>query len=292
MNRFTNISIRSASRFCQFKNNGNVCLGAQNQDGNIVDVSNVAQDLKTLIQGGQELVNKVATASQNGAGVPISSLQLAPVIHNPEKIICVGLNYRDHCEEQDKPIPAEPVIFNKFPSTLIAAGEAIQLPKIGCNTDLEAELAIIIGKDGRHISKENAFDHVFGYTIANDVSGRDWQKKRNGGQWLLGKTFDTFCPLGPIVDTTLDPKSLSIKSWINDDLMQDSNTKHLIFNIPFIINWLSQICTLKQGDVILTGTPGGVGMHRSPPKYLQAGEKCIIEIEGLGRMESPVVMEK
>ena len=143
--------------------------------------------------------------------VPISSLQLAPVIHNPEKIICVGLNYRDHCEEQDKPIPAEPVIFNKFPSTLIAAGEAIQLPKIGCNTDLEAELAIIIGKDGRHISKENAFDHVFGYTIANDVSGRDWQKKRNGGQWLLGKTFDTFCPLGPIVDTTLDPTSLSIK---------------------------------------------------------------------------------
>jgi len=279
-------------RFCQFKNNGNVCLGSQNQDGNIVDVSNVAQDLKTLIQGGQELVNKVAKASQNDAGVPISSLQLAPVIHNPEKIICVGLNYRDHCEEQDKPIPVEPVIFNKFPSTLIAAGEAIQLPKIGCNTDLEAELAIIIGKDGRHISKENAFEHVFGYTIANDVSGRDWQKKRNGGQWLLGKTFDTFCPLGPIVDTTLDPTSLSIKSWINDDLMQDSNTKHLIFNIPFIINWLSQICTLKQGDVILTGTPGGVGMHRSPPKYLQAGEKCIIEIEGLGKMESPVVMEK
>jgi len=292
MNRFGKISIRSASRFCQFKNNGTVCLGAQNQDGNIVDVSNVAQDLKTLIQGGQELANKVATASQNGAGVPISSLQLAPAIHNPEKIICVGLNYRDHCEEQDKPIPAEPVIFNKFPSTLIAAGEAIQLPKIGCNTDLEAELAIIIGKDGRHISKENAFDHVFGYTIANDVSGRDWQKKRNGGQWLLGKTFDTFCPLGPIIDTTLDPTSLSIKSWINDDLMQDSNTKHLIFNIPFIINWLSQICTLKQGDVILTGTPGGVGMHRSPPKYLQPGEKCVIEIQGLGRMESPVVMEK
>jgi len=291
MNRFTSISIRSTSRFCQFNNNGNVCLGAQKQDGSIVDVSNVAQDLKTLIKGGQELINQVTAVSSNATGVPISSLKMAPAIHNPEKIICVGLNYRDHCEEQDKPIPVEPVIFNKFPSTLIAAGDAIQLPKIGCNTDLEAELAIIIGKDGRHISKEDAFNHVFGYTIANDVSGRDWQKKRNGGQWLLGKTFDTFCPLGPIVDTSLDPSSLSIKSWINDDLMQDSNTKHLIFNIPFIINWLSQICTLKQGDVILTGTPGGVGMHRSPPKFLQPGEKCIIEIEGLGRMESPVVME-
>jgi len=280
-------------RFCQFQQNQQVCLGVQLENGNIVDVSEAAQDLKTLILGGSEAMEKVdqLVKSSNG-GTPLEKLKLAPAIHNAEKVICVGLNYRDHCEEQDKPIPKEPVIFNKFPSTVIAHGEAIELPKIGCNTDLEGEMAIIIGKSGRHISKENAMSHVFGYTIANDVSGRDWQKKRNGGQWLLGKTFDTFCPLGPVVDTTLDPSSLSIKSWINDDLMQDSNTKHLIFDIPFIINWLSQICTLKEGDVILTGTPGGVGMHRTPPKYLQPGETCTVEIEGLGRLVSPVIMEQ
>jgi len=270
-----------------------VRLGAQLENGSVVDVSHIVPDMKSLIQGGAQAMSAVKGALGNSASsVPLADLQMAPAIHNPEKIICVGLNYRDHCEEQDKPVPKEPVIFNKFPSTLIAAGESIQLPKIGCNTDLEAELAIIIGKSGRHISKEDAMSHVFGYTIANDVSGRDWQKQRNGGQWLLGKTFDTFCPLGPIVDTSLNPSSLSVKSWINDDLMQDSNTKHLIFDIPFIINWLSQICTLKEGDVILTGTPGGVGMHRSPPKYLQPGETCTVEIEGLGRLVSPVKMEE
>jgi len=280
-------------RFCQFKQQDQVRLGAQLENGSVVDVSHIVPDMKSLIQGGAQAMSAVKGALGNSASsVPLADLQMAPAIHNPEKIICVGLNYRDHCEEQDKPVPKEPVIFNKFPSTLIAAGETIQLPKIGCNTDLEAELAIIIGKSGRHISKDDAMSHVFGYTIANDVSGRDWQKQRNGGQWLLGKTFDTFCPLGPIVDTSLNPSSLSVKSWINDDLMQDSNTKHLIFDIPFIINWLSQICTLKEGDVILTGTPGGVGMHRSPPKYLQPGETCTVEIEGLGRLVSPVKMEE
>lgn len=285
---------RYASRFCQFQQNNQVCLGVQLDSGNVVDVSAAAQDLKTLINGGSAAMAKVDELTKNQTGTPIDQLKLAPAIHNAEKVICVGLNYRDHCEEQDLPIPKEPVIFNKFPSTLTAAGDAIQLPKIkgGCNTDLEAELAIIIGKSGKNIAKENAMDHVFGYTIANDVSGRDWQKKRNGGQWLLGKTFDTFCPLGPVVDTSLNPSSLTIKSWINDDLMQDSNTKHLVFDIPFIINWLSQVCTLKEGDVILTGTPGGVGMHRSPPKYLQPGETCTIEIEGLGKLVSPVVMEE
>lgn len=279
-------------RFCQFKKDGQICLGAQLEDGSILDATNVAKDMKALIQQGPSAIQKIKNICEGKQGLPMNELTIAPAIHNPEKVICVGLNYRDHCEEQNKPIPSEPLIFNKFPSTIIAAGESIELPKIGCNTDLEAELAIIIGKQGRHISQENAMDHVFGYTIANDVSGRDWQKKRNGGQWLLGKTFDTFCPIGPIVDTKLDPSNLSVKSWINDDLMQDSNTKFLIFDIPFIINWISQICTLKEGDVILSGTPGGVGMHRSPPKFLKSGDKCIIEIEGLGRMESPVVMEQ
>lgn len=278
---------------CQFKDeSGNIRLGAQLDNGQITDVSSIAADVKTLIAQGNEGLDRVASAVKSASdSVAMESLTIAPAIHNPEKIICVGLNYSDHCTEQNKPIPKEPVIFNKFPSAIIAAGEQIQLPKIGCNTDLEAELAIIISKEGRHVSQEDAMDYVFGYTIANDVSGRDWQKKRNGGQWLLGKTFDTFCPLGPIIDTGLDPSSLSIKSWIDDDLMQDSNTKYLIFNIPFIINWLSQICTLKPGDVILTGTPGGVGLHRTPPKFLQPGQTCTIEIEGLGRMVNPVVME-
>lgn len=134
-------------------------------------------------------------------------------------------------------------------------------------------------------------DHIFGYTVANDVSGRDWQKQRNGGQWLLGKTFDTFCPIGPFIDTDINPNSLNIKSWIDDDLMQTSNTKFLIFDIPFILYWVSQICTLNPGDIILSGTPGGVGMHRKPPKFLAAGNTCKIEIEGLGTLQNPVTNE-
>jgi len=280
-------------KFVQFTNaQGQISLGALNQAGKVADLSTVAPDLKSLIEQGEAGLAAVSKAVSSDSGVDFASLKIAPAIHNPEKVICVGLNYSDHCTEQNKPIPKEPVIFNKFPSSIIADGEKIELPKIGCNTDLEAELAVIIGKSGKHISKENAMDHVFGYTIANDVSGRDWQKKRNGGQWLLGKTFDTFCPLGPIVDTGLDPSSVNIKSWIDDDLMQESNTKFLIFDIPFIINWLSQICTLKPGDVILTGTPGGVGMHRNPPKFLQEGQTCTVEIQGLGRLVNPVCMEK
>lgn len=278
-------------RFCQFIKNGEVCLGAQLGSGNIVDVSSVSTDLKSLINDCSKMA-KIKQFIDGKSGVPLDQLTLAPVIHNPEKVICVGLNYVDHCEEQDLPIPKEPVIFNKFPSTLIGAGDAIQIPKIGCDVDLEVELAIIIGKRGKHISKDDAMSHVFGYTIANDVSGRDWQMKRNGGQWLLGKTFDTFTPLGPIVDTEIDPTSLTVKSWINDDLMQSSNTKHLVFDIPFIINWISRVCTLNEGDVILTGTPGGVGMYSKPPRYLKQGDTCTIEIEGLGRLVSPVILEK
>lgn len=284
----------SGMRICQFlDNSGKIRLGAENKDGKIVDASSVASDVKSLILLGKEGQSQIETIVQSSSdGTSLDSLTVAPAIHNPEKVICVGLNYSDHCTEQNKPIPKEPVIFNKFPSSIISNKEAIQLPKIGCNTDLEAELAIIIGKEARHVPKEEAFEYVFGYTIANDVSGRDWQKKRNGGQWLLGKTFDTFCPLGPVIDTNLNPASLSIKSWIDDDLMQESNTKYLIFDIPFIINWLTQICTLKPGDVILTGTPGGVGMHRTPPKFLQAGQTCTVEIEGLGRLVNPVVQEQ
>jgi len=295
MNRFFGrISVRYASgmRFCQFHDQTNgLRLGAQLSDGSVADISAQYPDLKSLISAGAEGISKVS-ASLPSSGVAIDSLKMAPAIHNPEKIICIGLNYSDHCTEQNLTPPNEPVVFNKFPSTLVGHGDAIQLPKIGCNTDLEAELAIIIGKEGRHISKESAFEHVFGYTIANDVSGRDWQKKRNGGQWLLGKTFDTFCPLGPVVATDVDPSNLKISSWIGDDKMQDSSTKFLIFDIPFIINWVSQICTLKAGDVILTGTPGGVGMHRNPPKFLADGDNCVIEIEGLGRLSNPVKMEE
>ena len=140
-------------RFCQFEQNSKVCLGVQIDNGNVVDVSSVAQDLKSLIEGGEVAMQAVDQAVQGQAGVPLDQLKLAPAIHNAQKVICVGLNYRDHCEEQNLPIPKEPVIFNKFPETLTAAGDPIQLPKVGCNTDLEAELAIIIGKSGKHISK-------------------------------------------------------------------------------------------------------------------------------------------
>lgn len=221
-----------------------------------------------------------------------NSVKLASPIYNSEKCICVGLNYSDHCAEQDLPVPKEPVIFNKFASCIIGPNEPILIPKIGCDVDLEVELCVVIGKDGKHIPKDKAMEHVFGFTAANDVSGRDWQMKRNGGQWLLGKTFDTFLPLGPYIETDLDPHNLNVSAWIDGEKMQDSNTKNLIFDIPFIVNWISQICTLKVGDIIMTGTPGGVGLYRKPPKFLKPGEICKVEIEGIGTLINPVANEK
>ncbi|XP_062452979.1 fumarylacetoacetate hydrolase domain-containing protein 2A-like isoform X2 [Rhea pennata] len=212
--------------------------------------------------------------------------------HSPDKVICVGLNYRDHCLEQDVKIPKEPIIFSKFPSAMAGPFDDIVHPAESGEVDWEVELAFVIGKKGKHITEAAALEHVAGFTVANDVSARDWQMRRNGRQWLLGKTFDTFCPLGPALVTkeaVADVDNLDIRCSVNGQLMQSGNTSQLIFKVPQLVAWVSRFVTLLPGDVFLTGTPPGVGVFRKPPVFLKPGDVVQCDIEGLGTIRNKVV---
>lgn len=214
---------------------------------------------------------------------------LAPL--RPGKIIAIGRNYAEHAKETGSDIPKAPIIFAKFSSSVIAPGEEITWSKSITNeVDWEGELAVIIGKKGRNISEEDAYNHIYGYTIANDVSARDLQL-RTDSQWTRGKSLDTFCPMGPYIvtrDEIEDPQNLNIKTMVNDEVMQESNTKNMIFNIRHLIAYCSQMFTLEPGDVILTGTPDGVGEGMNPKRYLQDGDVVKITIDGLGELSNPV----
>ena len=222
----------------------------------------------------------------------LGNAQLRAPIHSMEKLICIGTNYADHAREMGGEPPEIPVVFNKFPSTIIAPDENVVLPTISKCVDFEAELVVVIGKPGRNIQRDNAMEHVFGYTCGNDISARDWQKGKPGGQWLLGKTFDTFAPVGPCVvtaDEIDNPGELAISLRLNGDTMQDSSTSQLIFPIDELIAHLSKFVTLAAGDLIFTGTPPGVGAGRKPPVFLKDGDQLEVEIEGIGILRSNVV---
>jgi 2-keto-4-pentenoate hydratase/2-oxohepta-3-ene-1,7-dioic acid hydratase in catechol pathway len=225
--------------------------------------------------------------------VPAPETLLSPV-PPPEKILCIGLNYRDHAIETGAAIPTEPVVFSKFNSTLIGHRHPIQLPRVAEQVDYEAELVVVIGRTAKHVAVQDAMNHVYGYTCGHDVSARDWQKGRPGGQWLLGKTFDTFAPTGPCMVTThelTDPSNLRIRMELNGEVVQDSTTAQLIFDIPHLIAHLTKIVTLKPGDLIFTGTPPGVGSARKPPVFLKPGDQCTVDIEGIGRLSNPCQRE-
>jgi len=211
------------------------------------------------------------------------------VLDLPQKIVCVGLNYRDHAEEQGVELPERPLLFAKWPNTLIAAGEAIRIPSISKNVDYEAELGVVIGRRASQVSVDDALDVVRGYVVANDVSGRDLQF--SDGQWVRGKSLDTFLPVGELVPASEvpDPQSLPIRAILNGQTMQDSNTSNQIFGVAEVIAFVSQAITLEPGDLIITGTPAGVGAFRTPPVWLQPGDEITIEIDGLGRLANPVV---
>ena len=224
----------------------------------------------------------------------VPDLHWLPPVVEPNKIICIGLNYADHASETGAEVPSIPVVFNKFPTTLIGHGQPIRLPSISQKVDYEAELVVVIGKAGKNILAENAMEHVFAYTCGHDVSARDWQKGRPGGQWLLGKTFDSFAPLGPWLVTADGPDQAAdvrVQFRLNGQTMQDSSTRHFIYSIPFLIQHLSQFCTLLPGDLIFTGTPSGVGVARTPPVFLQPGDRAEVEIEGIGTLANPVVQD-
>lgn len=223
--------------------------------------------------------------------LPLESVKLLPPVPDPQKIICVGANYADHAAESNMRVPAEPIIFSKFATALCAPGGTIELPKVGANVDYEAELVVVIGKPGRNIPRGSAMDHVAGYCCGHDVSARDWQKGKPGGQWTLGKGFDTFAPLGPFLATAAevgDPNNLRIRLRLNGETMQDSNTQQLIFKIDFLIEYVSAVCTLLPGDLLFTGTPAGVGAARTPPVFLKDGDEVEVEIEQLGLLRNTV----
>jgi 2-keto-4-pentenoate hydratase/2-oxohepta-3-ene-1,7-dioic acid hydratase in catechol pathway len=221
-----------------------------------------------------------------------ADVKLLPPVPDPPKIICLGLNYRDHAKESGAAIPKEPVLFSKYATALIGHGDAIVLPPVSNEVDFEAELVIVVGKSGRYISTEKALEHVAGYTIGHDVSARDWQLKKDQKQWMVGKTFDTFAPTGPYLvtaDEVPDPHGLPIRLRLNGQTMQESNTKQMIFTVGAVLAYLSQVFTLQPGDLIFTGTPSGVGFTRKPPVFLQAGDEVEVEVGGLGVLGKRVV---
>jgi 2-keto-4-pentenoate hydratase/2-oxohepta-3-ene-1,7-dioic acid hydratase in catechol pathway len=222
----------------------------------------------------------------------LASVKLIAPVPRPPKLICVGLNYRDHAIESNMELPKVPTIFNKFPNVVIGPGDSIVLPSVSTKPDYEAELAVVIGRGGRHIHAERWQDHVLGYTILNDVSARDYQMATS--QWLMGKTFDTFAPMGPWIvtaDEITEPHLLDISLEIAGEVLQRSNTRELIFRVPELIAYLSSVVTLEPGDVISTGTPSGVGFARKPPRWLLPGEEVVVKIAGIGELRNPIIAE-
>jgi 2-keto-4-pentenoate hydratase/2-oxohepta-3-ene-1,7-dioic acid hydratase in catechol pathway len=220
---------------------------------------------------------------------------LAPLA--PANILCIGLNYRKHAEEGGRGVPERPVLFLKPTSTLNHPDDPIELPRklASSEVDYECELAVVIGRHCKNATRANALDFVLGYTCANDVSARDWQQRLGGGQWCQGKSFDTFCPLGPVLvtrDEIPNPNSLRLRTILNGEPMQDWNTSDMIFDVPTLIEFLSGSKTLLPGTVILTGTPHGVGFARRPPVWLKPGDTVSIEIEKIGTLTNPVIAEK
>ena len=252
-------------------------------------------DMLAVIAAGRSAVAKASDWARRApadASADINSVRLLAPIPRPPKFICVGLNYRDHAAESKMDIPKVPSIFNKFTTAVIGPGAPIVLPKVSTQPDYEAEFAFVIGAGGRKIPADRWKEHVFGYTIVNDVSARDYQMATT--QWLMGKTFDTFAPLGPYLvsaDEIADPHALDISMTINGEVLQHSNTRELIFKIPDLIAFLSSVFTLEPGDVVSTGTPAGVGFARKPPRYLKAGDDVVVRVAGLGELRNPVVAE-
>jgi 2-keto-4-pentenoate hydratase/2-oxohepta-3-ene-1,7-dioic acid hydratase in catechol pathway len=234
-----------------------------------------------------------ADRQPGGESVPLEEARLHAPLVRPGKIICIGLNYEDHAEETGAERPEKPIVFAKYPNTIIGPGEPIRIPPITEQADYEAELAVVIGRAAKNVSESEALDYVFGYTNCNDVSSRDLQFSE-GGQWTRSKSLDTFAPIGPYIatrDEVPDPQNLSIRCILNGEVMQDGTTSKMIFSVAELVSFLSSGMTLAPGDIIITGTPPGVGMARDPQVWLEAGDEVSIEIEGLGTLTNPVEAE-
>ncbi len=286
-------------KLMMFEHDGGPRLGVVEGDA-VIDVAacgpGMPSTLEALIQAGPEAAAGVAEAVKTaapGAGLALADLRPALPIARPGKFICVGLNYAAHAREGGHAIPEYPSLFVRWPSSLVAGGAPVVCPKASEQLDYEAELTIVIGKGGRHISEAEALSHVFGYTLFNDVSVRDFQRKTS--QWTPGKNFDGTGPFGPVVVTAdaLPPgaSGLRISSRVNGEIRQDSNTADMIFSTERIIAILSEFMTFEPGDVIATGTPSGVAHARTPPAWMKPGDRVEVEIEGIGVLANPIVAE-
>lgn len=288
-------------KIAAYLHQGRPGVGRVSADG--LQVEPFALDATQAALGAQPLVEAQAAGQAlpaTGAAIPLQHVQLVAPIPRPRRnVFCVGKNYHAHAKEfagsgfdssakSGGDIPSAPIIFSKVPESVIGPGDAIRKPEVSDAVDYEAELAVVIGKGGKGIAKADAMQHVWGYTIINDMTARDWQGRHS--QWLLGKSFDTFCPMGPWLVTAdeMDGQNTDVKCWVNGELRQDANTRDFIFDIPTLIECISAGITLHPGDIIATGTPAGVGIGFKPPKYLKSGDVVRIEIGGIGVLENPL----
>jgi 2-keto-4-pentenoate hydratase/2-oxohepta-3-ene-1,7-dioic acid hydratase in catechol pathway len=286
-------------KFVTFRNGNHTRLGVL-RDDRVIDLAcasdgHLPSDVVAFLQQGEPAMQLAREIEQNAAaGLPLAEVTLLAPVLNPSKIVAFGLNYRGHRRERNAEPPKEPVIFAKFPSAIVGPGAAIRWdPALTQKVDYESELAVVMGRTARRVPAGEALDYVAGYAICNDVTARDLQF--GDGQWVRGKSLDTFCPLGPWLvtrDEVPDPHSLSIRCVVNGVVMQDSTTSDMIFGVPQLIEFVSRTFSLLPGDIIATGTPGGVGVYRSPQVFMKDGDVVTVQIEGLGRLTNHCVEER
>lgn len=282
-------------RLTTFEHNGIIRIGVV-IDNEIVDTTTLENtpDTMTGFLAAKLLESDILQELivSNRGRIPLNEVKLKAPVTRPPKFFGVGLNYLDHIEETGKERPEYPTFFNKQSTCVIGPGEAIQRPKVSAKLDYEGEFGFVIGKRCRHVPQQRAHEVIAGYLIVNDVSVRDWQVRTH--TWTLGKSFDTHGPTGPWIvtaDEIGDPHNLDIKTWVNDELRQSSNTRHLLFNCFYLVEYLSTVCTLEPGDIISTGTSSGVGVKMSPRGYIKPGDMVTIEIEKIGKLSNPVIEE-
>lgn len=253
-------------------------------------VEGIAED-QTVVPMGSDLVAYLRgeEASVDGTPLPYDDVELLAPVPRPGKIVCVGLNYRDHAAETGKPVPTEPVLFAKFANSVVGDGAEVDIPEATEEVDWEAELGVVIGRRASRVPVDESLEHVAGYTCMNDLSARDLQ--RRGGQWTRGKAIDGFLPMGPWLvtpDEVGDPQQLSVRCIVDGEVMQDSSTAQMVFGVAELVSVISQTMTLEPGDCIATGTPPGVGMAMTPPRFLRPGDVVVVEIERLGRLTTTI----
>lgn len=284
-------------QFLNFKQDGQhglAVLDGQNFKGLLASDASFPGALQALLVKGAGALAQAGEALRKGPVIDLAKITYLPPLENPRAIWCIGLNYADHSVESGFAVPTYPAIFSRFSSSLIGHNAPVVRPRVSVQLDFEGEMVAVIGKAGKYITKENALEHVAGYSIFNDASIRDYQMK--SGQWTIGKNFDNTGPFGPVFVTAdeLPPGAvgLKIQTRLNGVVVQDASTSSLIFDVATLVSQLSETVCLQPGDVIVTGTPSGVGMARKPQLWMKAGDVCEVEIEGIGILRSPVIDEK